>query len=128
MDFPVVISVGEDREVELEVTVRNKGNMQTSYELIIRTNLGDELLQQSGTLAPAARQSVKCLIRGTYRLTRTGEIDSTGSVAAVELRLRHTDKAGQWRAAADGIVNIPVKVQSKKTKLETDALAGFDEV
>jgi hypothetical protein len=58
----------------------------------------------------------------------TGEIDPTGTVAAIELRLRHTDQAGQWRDAADGTINVPVKVHAKKTKLETDALAGFDEV
>ena len=55
-------------------------------------------------------------------------IDPAGTVAAVELRLRHTDQAGKWRDAADGIVNVPVKVHGKKTKLATDALAGFDEV
>jgi hypothetical protein len=58
----------------------------------------------------------------------TGEVDSAGTVSAIELRLRHTDQAGNWRDAADGTVNVPVKVHEKKTKLETDALAGFDEV
>jgi hypothetical protein len=28
----------------------------------------------------------------------------------------------------DGIVNLPAKVHPKKTKLATDALAGFDDV
>jgi hypothetical protein len=55
-------------------------------------------------------------------------VDPAGTVAAVELKLRHTDQAGNWRDAADGIVNIGVKVHEKKTKLATDALAGFDDV
>ena len=40
----------------------------------------------------------------------------------------HTDQAGKWRDAVDGIVNLPAKVHPKKTKLGTDALAGFDDI
>lgn len=55
-------------------------------------------------------------------------MDPTGTVKAVEIRLRYKDDAGKWRDVADGVANIPVKVYEKKTKLATDALAGFDEV
>ena len=126
--LPVVIAVDEDQDFDLVFSVRNKGNMDTSYELVIRTNLGDQLLAQSGKLAPAASQPLKCRIHGSYKVMPTGDVDPAGTVAAIEVRLRHTDKAGKWRDAADGTVNVPVKVHAKKTKLETDALAGFDEV
>ena len=126
--LPVVIPVDEDQDVDLVINVRNKGNMETSFELVIRTNLDEQLLKHAATLAPAASQPLKCRIHGSYKVKPTGENDPAGTVAAIELRLRHTDQAGQWRDAADGTVNVPVKVHAKKTKLETDALAGFDEV
>jgi len=126
--LPVVIAVDEDQDFDLVINVRNKGNMDTNYDLVIRTNLDDQLLKQSATLAPAASQPLKCRIHGSYKVKPTGEMDPAGTIAAIELRLRHTDQAGQWRDAADGTINVPVKVHAKKTKLETDALAGFDEV
>lgn len=126
--LPAVVAVDEDQDVDMVFSVRNKGNVDMSYELVIRTNLGDQLLTHSANLAPAASQSLKCRIRGTYKVRPAGDVDPAGTVAAVELRLRHTDRARKWRDAADGIVNIGVKVHAKKTKLATDALAGFDEV
>jgi hypothetical protein len=126
--LPEVIAVDEDQNVDLAFSVRNKGNVDTSYELVGRTNLGEQLLTQSAKLAPAASQPIKCTIHGAYKVRPSGEVDQAGTVVAVELRLRHTDQAGKWRDAADGIINVPVKVHAKKTKLATDALAGFDEV
>jgi hypothetical protein len=126
--LPVVIPVDEDEDVDLVINVRNKGNVDTSYDLVIRTNLDEQLIKHSATLAPAASEPLKCRIHGSYKVKPTGEIDSAGTVSAIELRLRHTDQGGQWRDAADGTVNVPVKVHGKKTKLETDALAGFDDV
>jgi hypothetical protein len=52
--LPAVISVDEDQDVELAFGVRNKGNVESSYELMVRTNLGDELLASSDNLGPAA--------------------------------------------------------------------------
>jgi hypothetical protein len=126
--IPGVIVVDEDQDIDFVFNVRNKGNVDSSYELVVRTNLGDQLMVQSGSLAPAAIQPLKCRIHGSYKVMPAGDVDPAGTVAAVELRLRHTDQAGKWRDAADGIVNIGVKVHGKKTKLATDALAGFDEV
>jgi hypothetical protein len=127
-NIPAVIAVAEDQNVELAFSVRNKGNVDLSYELAIRTNLGEQLLAHSASLAPAASRPLKCKIHGTFKMKPDGDVDPAGTIAAVELRLRHTDQGGKWRDAIDGIVNVPVKVHAKKTKLETDALAGFDEV
>ena len=126
--LPNVISVDEDQDVDFAFSVRNKGNVDSSYELVIRTNLGDQLLLSSNDLAPAASQQLKCAVHGAYRANASGDIDPTGTVKAVEIRLRYRDDAGKWRDVADGVANIPVKVHAKKTKLGTDALAGFDEV
>jgi hypothetical protein len=109
-------------------SVRNKGNVDSSYELVVRTNLGEQLLVSSSDLAPAASQTLKCAVHGTYKVKVSGDVDTAGTVKAVELRLRYRDTSGKWRDAADGVVNVPVMVHAKKAKLATDALAGFDEV
>ena len=44
------------------------------------------------------------------------------------LRLRHTDLQGNWRDALDGVVTVPINVRAKKTRLDTDALKGFDDI
>jgi len=126
--LPPVIAVAEDQDVDLPFSIRNKGNVDLSYALVIQTNLGEQLLADSGNLAPAASRPLKCRIHGLFKVKPDGDVDPAGTVAAVELRLRHTDQSGKWRDAVDGIVNIAVKDHAKKTKLETDALAGFDEV
>jgi len=51
--LPAVISVDEDQDVELH-SVFEQGNVESSYELMVRTNLGDELLASSDNLGPAA--------------------------------------------------------------------------
>jgi hypothetical protein len=126
--LPSAIKVDEDLDFELIFSVRNKGNVDSCYELVVRTNLGEQLLVASGDLAPAATKSSKCTVHGTYKEKISGDVDPAGTVKAVELRLRYRDAADNWRETADGVVNIPVMVHGKKTKLATDALAGFDEV
>jgi hypothetical protein len=126
--LPTAISIDEDLSFDLVFGVRNKGNVDSSYELVVRTNLGEQLLVSSSDLAPAASQPLKCAVHGTYKVKLSGDLDTAGTVKAVELRLRYRDTSGKWRDAADGVVNVPVMVHAKKTKLATDALAGFDEV
>ena len=108
--------------------VRNNGTMDAEFEVTVRSNLGEQLLRHSGSLSPAASRSLKFRLHGNYRLRASGEVDPAGTLTAVEFRLRHTDQDGKWRDARDGTINLPAKVQAKKTKLDTDALAGFDDV
>ena len=93
--IPAVIVVDEDHDIDFVFDVRNKGNVDSNYELVVRTNLGDQLMVQSASLAPAAIQPLKCRIHGSYKVTPAGDVDPAGTVAAVELRLRHTDSGWQ---------------------------------
>jgi hypothetical protein len=115
-------------DVDLVFSVRNKRNVDSAYELLVRTNLCDQLLASSGHLAPVASQPLRCAVHGTYKTKLSGDVDPAGTVKAVELRLRYIDDVTKWRDVADGVVNVLVMVHGKKTKLATDTLAGFDEV
>ena len=118
----------EDGQVDVPLAVRNVGNVPVEFELRAQTNLSEDLLAYRSKLAPQATYPAKLSIVGKYRQTLTQEPDPAGTVAAVTLRLRHTDLKGQWRDALDGIITIPVKVRAKKTRLDTDALRGFDDI
>lgn len=122
------IEVVEDQTVELSFTVHNTGNVDSEFEVTVRTNLGSELLSYRGRLLASGVFKVACHLKGSYRETSAREVDPNGTTTAVTVRLRHTDLKGNWRDAMDGTVTIPVKVVVKATKLETDALKGFDEI
>jgi hypothetical protein len=127
-NLPSQVVVDEDQQVEITFGVRNRGNVSAEFEVTVRSNLGEQLLDHSGTLAPAAAMALKCAVHGRYAVVVGGQVDPSQTLAAIEVRLRHTDQAGKWRDAVDGLQNVPVKVSPKKTKLATDALAGFDDV
>jgi hypothetical protein len=128
VDVPPAVGVDEDQETEVTFTVRNRGNMESEFQVTVRSNLAPSLLEQRGMLSPAATQTLKIRVCGTYRTLPDGAPDTKNTLSAIGIRLRHTDQSGKWRDAVDGIINVPVKVHAKKTKLATDALAGFDEV
>src|SRR5260370_15427601 len=73
--IPTAISIDEDLTVDLVFSVRNKGNVDSSYELVVRTNLGEQLLVSSSDLAPAASQPLKCAVHGTYQVKLSGDVD-----------------------------------------------------
>jgi len=122
------IAVGEDSSVELTFAIRNSGNIVASFELRVRTNLGEDVLTQDGKLPPGGSFPVRCPIVGRYRETPSRELDTQGTLTAVSIRLRHTDLSGNWRDAIGGLETVPVIVQPKQTKLDTDALKGFDDI
>ncbi len=127
-NLPSAVAVDEDQEVEVTFTVRNQGNVDAEFDVTVRSNLDQLLLEQHGSLSPAGSQSLTIHVVGAYRTRAGGDTDSKGTLSAIGIRLKHTDQAGKWRDAVDGSINIPVKVHAKKTKLTTDALAGFDDV
>ena len=122
------IAVGEDSSVELAFAIRNSGNVVALFELRVRTNLGEEVLTQDGKLPSGGSFPVRCPIVGRYRETPSREMDTQGTLTAVSIRLRHTDLSGNWRDAIGGLETVPVIVQPKQTKLDTDALKGFDDI
>jgi hypothetical protein len=120
--------VEEDGQTELSFAVENVGNVPVEFELHAQTNLGDELLSYRGKLGARASYPARLTVIGTYRQTPARELDPAGTVTAVTLRLRHTDVQGHWRDAIDGIITIPVNVRAKKTRLDTEALKGLDDI
>ena len=128
MDLPAALPVAEDDTVEMAVTVRNSGTSELNFEVRVLNNLGEELLAQSGSLAPANKLKFTARVLGRYKETSDREPDVNQTVSAVTLRLRHTDLHGQWRDAIDGLISIPVQVKPKAVKFETDALKSFDDI
>lgn len=120
--------VEEDGQTELSFAVENVGNVLVEFELHAQTNLGEELITHRGKLGARANYPARLTVIGTYRQTPARELDPAGTVTAVTLRLRHTDLQGSWRDAVDGVITIPVNVRAKKTRLDTDALKGFDDI
>lgn len=121
------IAVAEDDSLELAFAVRNSGNVGASFELRVRTNLGEDILTQDGKLPAGGSYPVRCTVVGRYRETPSRELDMQGTLTAVSVRLRHTDLSGNWREVIGGMETVPVVVQPKQTKLDTDALKGFDD-
>ena len=126
--LPSVIAVDEDAVVELRFALRNSGNCNLEFALEVSNNLGDSLFELTGKLDAAARHSITMSVEGKYRETSGREPDPAGTLRAVTIRVRHTDIDGKWRDALDGPATIPVNVNPKKTKLEADALKGFDDI
>jgi hypothetical protein len=126
--LPAVLHVAEDEQAELAVLVQNTGNVPLDFELQAQTNLGEDLGLQRGKLDPGASGSLKLTIVGRYRQTAAQEVDRRATVTAVTLRLRHTDLQGQWRDALDGPQTVAVKVKPRRTKLDSEALRGFDDL
>ncbi len=122
------LPVDEDGRLEIPITLRNSGNVAAQYELRVETNLGEDVASFSATLQPGEKASFRPIVVGRYRETPSREIDLSGTLRAVTFRLRHTDLQGVWRSARDGVVTVPILVKPKKTRLDTDALKGFDDI
>ena len=126
--LPVVITADEDASVEVAFPIHNTGNCDVEYELRVVNNLGEELLVKRSRLAAATTASEGVSVVAKYKETLDREPDLQGTVTAVTVRLRHTDLHNAWRDALDGLQTISVRVKPKPTKLETDALKGFDDI
>jgi hypothetical protein len=128
LDLPAALSVAEDAQAEFTVTVMNNGNVSVCFEVLARTNLGEDLGARQGQLAPGAGVAQRWTILGKYRQAAGQEAERKPTLTAVTLRLRHTDLQGQWRESPEGAQTVPVKVKPKKTKLDADALRSFDDL
>jgi hypothetical protein len=127
LNVPVLV-VEEDGRADLRFTVENVGNVFVDFDIRAQNNMGEELYHHHAKLAPGTNYPVKIDVLGKYRETPSREMDPTGTLSAVNLRLRHTDAKGTWRDPVDGSLSVTVKVKPKRTRLITDALSGLDEV
>jgi hypothetical protein len=123
-----VLVVEEDGQAELSFAVENVGNVLVEFELRVQTNLGEELVSHRRTLGARASYPARLAVLGTYSQTPARDLDPAGTITAVTVRLRRTDLQGNWRDAIDGVVTVPVNVRAKKTRLDTEALKGFDDI
>jgi hypothetical protein len=122
------ITVEEDQTRELAFELINRGNVDTPYQLRVRTNLGEELLDRSGTLAIGKREPVACTLTGRYQtdLNRNPVPDET--LTAVFVELSHADLSGKMTRPQYGRQTVRVTVKPKATKVETNALRAFDDL
>ena len=126
--LPDRITVNEEASAAVPVILRNQGNVAADFTLEGRTSLGEGVLTESGRLAPGETRAFTVNLVGSYRETALREADSAGTLRALSLRLRHTSLDGTMIEPPDGQATIPVDVRPKATKLDTDALAGLDNV
>lgn len=122
------IAVGEDAKAELRFAVENTGNVACEFDLRVQNNLGEELLSHRGKLSAGQKSPAAVTLTGIYRENAARETDLSATLTAVTARLCHTDPQGRWREAIDGIITVPVKIRAKRTRLDTDALRGLDDV
>jgi hypothetical protein len=102
--------------------------VDTAYELKVRTNLGEQLLEKSGTLPSGRRASVACAVTGRYRTDLNRNPVPEGTLTAVFVDLGHADASGKLIRPAYGRQTVRVTVKPKAAKVETDALQAFDEL
>jgi hypothetical protein len=124
--LPEQISLSEDSVCELPVQVRNLGTLPVDFVVEARTNLGEILVQASARLPAGEVRPIALRVVGRYRQTPLREVDPSGTLQAVMLRMRHTNVSGVMIEPADGQITVPVQVVPKSTKLDTEALAGLD--
>jgi hypothetical protein len=128
LELPEEITVDEDQTIPLAFEVVNRGNLDTSYELKVRTNLNEVLLEKTATLPSGKREAVTCPITGRYQtdLNRNPIPDST--LTAVFVELAHADPAGRLVRPGYGRQTVRVTIKPKAAKVETAALEAFDDV
>jgi hypothetical protein len=128
LDIPSEIVVEEDQTQALEFEVVNSGNIDCTYELIVRTNLGERLLEQKHLLPAGKRDRVACSIRGNYAVDAERKVVQEATTTAIFLELSHTDVKGKMTRPAYGRETVRVTVKPKPTKIDTDALKVFDDL
>jgi hypothetical protein len=126
--LPELITLAEDAVQEQAFQLRNLGTVPVDFTVEARTNLGEILVQTSAKLTAGESRSFTLRLVGRYRQTPLRDLDPTGTLQAVTLRLRHTNLDGALVEPPDGQITLPIQVKPKATKLDTDALAGLDDL
>ena len=125
--LPESIELGEDQGEELAFQICNRGTAGLEFAVEVRSNLGEELLDADGNLNAGESRRLSVTLTGHYlEKPVTREVDQAGTLRAVTFRLQHTSLSGEWQEPPGGQVTIPITVKPKPTKLDTNALAGLD--
>ncbi|MCX6880251.1 MAG: PglZ domain-containing protein [Verrucomicrobia bacterium] len=125
---PERIEVGEDEIWEGSFIVSNRGTAAIDFGVTGVTNLGATIITEAGRLKAGEARTLTFKVPGLYRETANREPDPAGTIRAVSIRMRHTSSNGDMMEPSDGKLTIPVDVLPKTTKLDTDALAGLDNI
>jgi hypothetical protein len=126
LELPEEITVAEDETENLQFGLVNQGNVDTAYELKVRTNLDDQVLDKKGTLPAGKREAIGCTVTGRYQTDLNRNLVPDATLTAVFVELAHEGLAGKLVRPAYGRQTVRVTVKPKATKVETDALKAFD--
>jgi hypothetical protein len=126
LDLPTELVVAEDETGTIAFEIVNSGNVTSDFELTLRTNLSETLVEKKGRLAPGKREAVTCSVRGIYRTDLSRQLVPERSLTTITASLGHTDHANktQWPKYGRQVVRVTVK--PKPAKIDTDALKAFD--
>jgi hypothetical protein len=122
------IAIGEDEEYQLEFELVNQGNVESSYELTVQTNLHDTVLEKKGTIPSGKREAFQCSIVGRYQADLDRNPVPEGTLSSLTVRLDHTDLSGKMIRPNYGRQTVHVAVKPRPTKIETNALKAFDDL
>jgi hypothetical protein len=122
------ITVEEDQTRELKFGLVNQGNVDTAYRVRARTNLGEQLLEKTGTLAAGKRETLTCTITGRYKTDLNRNPVPEETLTAVVVELAHADLSGKMSRPPYGRRTVRVTVKPKPAKVETEALKAFDDL
>jgi hypothetical protein len=126
LDLPAELVVAEDELRTVSFEIVNSGNMTSDFELTIRTNLSETLVERKGRLAPGKHEVVTCSVRGIYRTDLNREPVPEKTLSTITASLGHTDHANKMQWPKYGRQVVRVTVKPKPAKIDTDALKAFD--
>jgi hypothetical protein len=126
LDLSAELVVAEDEIGTLTFEIVNTGNVTSDFELTLRTNLSEALVERKGRLAPGKHEVVTCTVRGIYRTDLNREPVPEKSVTTITAALGHTDHANKMQWPKYGRQLVRVTVKPKPAKIDTDALKAFD--
>jgi hypothetical protein len=126
LDLPAELVVAEDEVGTLSFEIVNSGNVTSEFELTLRTNLSETLVERKGLLAPGKHDVVTCPVRGIYRTDLIREPVPEKTLITIIASLGHTDHANKMQWPKYGRQLVRVTVKPKPAKIDTDALKAFD--
>jgi len=127
-DLPQVLDVPEDMATTISLVLANVGNTDLNVELSVSTNLGEHLLSEKHRLAAGTKQRFEAEVTGRYAVDASGASLPERTTRSLSVIVRHTDASGRMTEPSNGRTVVPVSVIPKATKIETDALKGFDSI